>query len=149
MFANRIPLPLTIGTDIVHLPRIQRLLTKSNGRYLAPFVKRILCTTEIDDLKQRFQGLDEKCRVHQLAETAGLVRWLAGRFAAKEAARKAAGATKISWKDVRVTVQDSGQPQIFYLLQSTKVETAEQSASLSISHDREYVVATVLAPVMS
>ena len=78
---------------------------------------------------------------------ADITRWLAGRFAAKEAARKAApsGAASIGWKDVMVRIQEDGgsfgegvsrRPEIVYL---------GRVAKLSISHDGEYVVATVLA----
>lgn len=76
-----------------------------------------------------------------------MARWLAGRFAAKEAARKAApgGATSISWKDVLIRAAPassagSSRPEIIYL------NGAESRlGKLSISHDGDYVVATVLA----
>lgn len=77
-------------------------------------------------------------------------RWLAGRFAAKEAARKAAprGAASIGWKDVVVSVQEdvdasdgmSRRPEIVYVNGD-----GGRVGRLSISHDGEYVVATVLA----
>lgn len=73
-----------------------------------------------------------------------MARWLAGRFAAKEAARKAApnGAASLGWKDVmvRVSETDRGRPEVVYL----DGETA-RIGKLSISHDGDYVVATVLA----
>lgn len=88
-----------------------------------------------------------------------MTRWLAGRFAAKEAARKAApfGAASIGWKDVIVRVQEpdedlqtssesaegvSRRPEIVYLGDGDERGRAGQ---LSISHDGDYVVATVLA----
>lgn len=88
-----------------------------------------------------------------------MTRWLAGRFAAKEAARKAApeGAASIGWKDVVVQVQSgaegsrsqsqsvegvSRRPEIVYLGEEGD---AGRVGRLSISHDGEYVVATVLA----
>lgn len=86
-----------------------------------------------------------------------MTRWLAGRFAAKEAARKAApaGAASIGWKDVMVRVQDktaenttqpgvSRRPEIVFLGNEDEGVPA-RAAQLSISHDGEYVVATVLA----
>lgn len=88
---------------------------------------------------------------------ADITRWLAGRFAAKEAARKAApsGAASIGWKDVMVRVQEDGgrfgegvsrRPEIVYLGNALDGDADEgRVAKLSISHDGEYVVATVLA----
>jgi holo-[acyl-carrier protein] synthase len=88
---------------------------------------------------------------------ADITRWLAGRFAAKEAARKAApsGAASIGWKDVMVRVQEDGgrfgkgvsrRPEIVYLGNGLDGDAGDgRVAKLSISHDGEYVVATVLA----
>lgn len=74
-----------------------------------------------------------------------MASWLAGRFAAKEAARKASpdGAAELSWKDVCVTVGEgkegkSAKPEILY-------NVPGRFGRLSISHDADYVVATVLA----
>lgn len=114
-----------------------------------------------------------------------MARWLAGRFAAKEAARKAApgGAASVGWKDVVVIREDEGTTgspgSITAELESgsgtgskgrakTSVERIREMrrergsgrpgivyldanggpgrmGKLSISHDGEYVVATVLA----
>lgn len=80
-----------------------------------------------------------------------MTRWLAGRFAAKEAARKAApgGAASLGWKDVMIRVQNiesadgvSRPPEIIYLGHGDR---AARFGRLSISHDGDYVVATVLA----
>ncbi|KAI9799365.1 MAG: hypothetical protein M1833_004064 [Piccolia ochrophora] len=35
------PSALSIGTDICHVPRIRALITKNDGRWLGPFVRRI------------------------------------------------------------------------------------------------------------
>lgn len=145
------PLALNIGTDIVHLPRITRLIHR--GDYLARFTRRILTEPEQYDFRTRFalpppsfRAVDRRnppdrppCQI-----TSEMARWLAGRFAAKEAARKAApnGASSLGWKDVMVRVGDTGRgrPEIVYF----DGETA-RIGKLSISHDGEYVVATVLA----
>lgn len=75
-----------------------------------------------------------------------MARWLAGRFAAKEAARKAApgGAASMSWKEVIIRVEPdrNGRPEVVYL---KKGEDVGHVGKLSISHDGEYVVATVIA----
>lgn len=79
-----------------------------------------------------------------------MARWLAGRFAAKEAARKAApgGAASVGWKDVLVRTEEndsssggSGRPEVVYLGDG---DDSARLGKLSISHDGDYVVATVL-----
>ncbi|KAJ9492830.1 hypothetical protein VN97_g449 [Penicillium thymicola] len=152
------PFPLNIGTDIVHIPRITRLLTRPN--YLPRFTRRILCDQEQHDFHARFsEVLKARTAYHQYPPPvpADITRWLAGRFAAKEAARKAApsGAASIGWKDVMVRIQGDGgkfgegvsrRPEIVYLGSTLDGDVGEgRVAKLSISHDGEYVVATVLA----
>jgi len=47
------PFSLNIGTDIVHLPRIARLVSRPNG-YLTRFTRRILSDQEQADFRKRF-----------------------------------------------------------------------------------------------
>lgn len=155
------PYPLNLGTDIVHLPRITRLLTL-RPTYLQKFTNRILSAPEQNDLHRRFYNNhnDTNQPPIQIKITPDLTRYLAGRFAAKEAARKAApaasGASSLGWKDVLVRARPgpgpgesgsggsgSGRPEIVYL--NPQVDGGGQVGRLSISHDGEYVVATVLA----
>ncbi|KAI2821089.1 hypothetical protein CBS115989_3156 [Aspergillus niger] len=103
------PFALNIGTDIVHLPRITRLLARPN--YLTRFTHRILHAREQQDFRTRFAlpslpPLSSQTQTPNISISPDMTRWLAGRFAAKEAARKAAprGAAHISWKDVVVTM---------------------------------------------
>ncbi|ERF69628.1 hypothetical protein EPUS_03620 [Endocarpon pusillum Z07020] len=138
------PCSLSVGTDVVYLPRIRRLISKREGRNLIPFAKRILHPLEIRDLSHRhpqWQAQHEKSCV----DSESLIKWLGGRFAAKEAARKAMGATTLGWKDVRVEVKGSGEPQIICAIRDIENENIEREAKLSLSHDGDYVVATVLA----
>ncbi|KAJ5090549.1 4'-phosphopantetheinyl transferase B [Penicillium argentinense] len=183
------PYALNIGTDIVHLPRITRLLTQ-RANYLSRFTQRILSDTEQRDFHRRFKGVLHPTSPTTLTSdpskkdtsnsprtppvTPEMTRWLAGRFAAKEAARKAApkGAASIGWKDVFVSVQrdergvdgvstvtsgagtgpgegghtagdgTSRRPEIVY---RGKEGEPDRVGKLSISHDGDYVVATVLA----
>lgn len=152
------PLALNIGTDIVHIPRITRLLARPE--YLTRFTRRILCDQEQNDFHKRFsEALRDRHTYHQQPPSvpADITRWLAGRFAAKEAARKAApsGAASIGWKDVMVRIQEDGgkfgegvsrRPEIVYLGNMQDEGSSEgRVAKLSITHDGEYVVATVLA----
>ncbi|KAL5335153.1 hypothetical protein BJX70DRAFT_375884 [Aspergillus crustosus] len=156
------PYALNIGTDIVYLPRITRLLTRPT--YLTRFTRRILSETEQRDFRKRFSlPLDQTpqpdSNPHKKANerslsfgvnvTPDMARWLAGRFAAKEAARKAAvrGAASIGWKGVVVRVGDGtgqseadGRPEVVY-----RDAEVGRIGRLSISHDGDYVVATVLA----
>lgn len=139
------PCNLSIGIDTVFLPRIGRLVGKRDGRNLIPFARRILHPLELRDLSHRHpqwqsqpQGPYTGCQ--------SLTNWLGGRFAAKEAARKAIGATTLGWKDVRVEVEGpSGKPRIIYTILDVDNQNIEHEARLSISHDGDYVVATVLA----
>ncbi|KAI9933462.1 hypothetical protein ASPWEDRAFT_30307 [Aspergillus wentii DTO 134E9] len=145
------PFALNIGTDIVHLPRIARLVNRPGGDYLTRFTRRILSTQEQKDFHTRFNlHLPSSTSAPSRPPfpiTSDMTRWLAGRFAAKEAARKAApgGAAMIGWKDVVVRVGDSemgsGRPDIVYLGEDGE----GREGRLSISHDGEYVVATVVA----
>jgi holo-[acyl-carrier protein] synthase len=169
------PLALNIGTDIVHLPRITHLLQRNN--YLTRFTRRILSDSEQADFQKRFKdtlqlhtGRHASSRhptpTHPIV-TPDMTRWLAGRFAAKEAARKAApgGAASLGWKDVVVRVPEdahaegdgegdgeigvlaqegtSRRPEIVFL--GDGAGRPDRLGRLSISHDGEYVVATVLA----
>ncbi|KAJ5465224.1 4'-phosphopantetheinyl transferase B [Penicillium daleae] len=167
------PLALNIGTDIVHLPRITRLLQRPN--YLTRFTRRILSDQEQLDFQTRFKDTlpanlyRQASHPHKPAQTIitpDMTRWLAGRFAAKEAARKAApgGAASLGWKDVEVRVPqgdgDGGEMSTRGLAQVQQEGTSrrpeivflgdgdgrpDRLGRLSISHDGEYVVATVLA----
>ncbi|KAJ5604939.1 4'-phosphopantetheinyl transferase [Penicillium lagena] len=131
------PLALHLGTDIVHIPRIARLVTRP-GNYLARFTRRILCAQEQRDFTTRFalppsytsESLLSQSQRQSPTITPDMTRWLAGRFAAKEAARKAAptgGAGSIGWKDVMVRAEEedsekmsmkkgkSSRPEIVFL----------------------------------
>ncbi|KAJ5807074.1 hypothetical protein N7474_010666 [Penicillium riverlandense] len=158
------PFALHIGTDIVHIPRIARLINRP-GNYLTRFTRRILCAQEQHDFTTRFtlppsytnESLHSQSQYQSPTITPDMTRWLAGRFAAKEAARKAAptagGAGSIGWKDVMVRIEEgsertpgkngkSSRPEIVFLGVG---EEEARVGRLSISHDGEYVVATVLA----
>ncbi|RDW67165.1 holo-ACP synthase [Aspergillus mulundensis] len=150
------PLALNIGTDIVHLPRITRLINRPGG-YLTRFTRRILSEQEERDFRTRFSlppvGSPTRQRNKDIEAkatvTSEMARWLAGRFAAKEAGRKAArgGAKAVGWKDVVVRVSDGaaeGRPDIV-LFDDSEDGGRGRIGRLSISHDGEYVVATVLA----
>ncbi|PGH15065.1 holo-[acyl-carrier-protein] synthase [Polytolypa hystricis UAMH7299] len=146
------PFALNVGTDIVHLPRIIRLINRpasqnSQGNaYLNRFTRRILCDQEQNAFRVRFGDLDGCGEKRSPTQTTEIARWLAGRFASKEAAKKAApgGAAAVGWKDVMVRVESngSGRPEVIYLKEGG---SRGELGKLSISHDGDYVIATVIA----
>jgi holo-[acyl-carrier protein] synthase len=161
----RIPIsiPYTIGTDIVRIKRIHDLvfgkLQNDSGKRPSRFLRRILHPMERQDFDKRFPAafnlLDNghaqnsnhglTAQFHDTASS-----WLAGRWAAKEAARKAWGAQTLGFKDVRVEICEGGEVQIVCHGWKTSAvgqppEEAEQVGRLSISHDGEYAVAMVIA----
>jgi len=118
-----------IGTDIVKTERIEKAVEKLGER----FAKRILTPEEFTE----FQGVPQP------------VRYLAKRFAVKEAACKALGtgiAEGVSWQHFTVAHDDKGKP----LLKMTEkaLEVAQnigaRSWHLSLSDEEEYVVAFVV-----
>lgn len=100
-------------------------------------------------------------RVKARSEADRAASWLAGRWTAKEAAKKAWGASILSWKDVRVELDqgfhmpDTSRPVKIVCQPSPLKEidfgesqhqlNLQQEGRLSISHDGEYCIATVIA----
>jgi holo-[acyl-carrier protein] synthase len=122
---------LRLGTDIVYIPRIGGALERFGDRFL----QRIYTTTEQQDCG---------CLPPQTPN----INQLAGRWAAKEAVAKAllTGFRGFSYTDIEIRRQANGAPQV-----SLHGNAAALSASLgkcqwqlSLSHDRDYCVATVL-----
>ena len=120
---------LGLGTDIAEIERIEKALDRTGES----FAQRILCEEEI----LKFLQLKQKGR------------YLAKRFAAKEAASKALGtgiAKGVTFHDFCVTNDELGKP---ILSLSGKAEQIAQSLGvnhvhLSISDERHYAVATVI-----
>ncbi len=119
-----------IGVDLVHIPRIQRLLS---GNLRDKFLKRAFHTHEV-----------EKWR-HLPAERGA--QYLAGRWGVKEAVLKALGVPRIPFPEIRVEGEGGTRYRV-------KVEggAAECVARLnvremyvSVAHDGEYAIAYVIA----
>ncbi|MFV0448428.1 MAG: holo-ACP synthase [Vibrio sp.] len=118
-----------LGTDIAEIARIEKALNRSGDA----FAQRILTERELDV----FTHLKQKAR------------YLAKRFAAKEAASKALGtgiAHGVSFQDFEISNDDNGKP---VLTLSGKAQQIAQAASvcsvhLTISDERHYAVATVI-----
>ncbi|KAK0206474.1 4'-phosphopantetheinyl transferase [Desarmillaria ectypa] len=121
---------LGIGVDVVHLPRIVALIARRGPER---FAQRILSNEELQSWKTIQEG--------------DHARFLAVRWAAKEAAYKAMYPTvKPSWKDFsfRSLGQESSgsKPSLFY--RSPYLDISVGEIHSSISHDGEYVFASVL-----
>lgn len=122
---------LGIGIDIVEIERIADLLQRQPA-----FINRILTPMENVFLSQI---------VGQRA-----VEYVAGRFAAKEAASKALGTgigAKLSFTDIEIVATENGKPVIHIALEVlTNIFPTHSNLFIhvSISHSRAYAVAQVM-----
>ena len=116
---------LVTGIDIIEIHRIQKVIERWGDRFL----RRIYTSQEL-----------EFCN--------GKANRLAARFAAKEAASKALGLgiRGIAWKEIEVVRQRGRPPAV--QLHGRAAKRAEflniTQLSISISHSREYAVASVV-----
>jgi holo-[acyl-carrier protein] synthase len=122
---------LTTGVDILHVHRVQDALDRHGERFLL----RVFTTAEI-------------------AYCAGRAPELAARFAAKEAVSKALGVGMrtlsrdgIGWHEAEVINGNSGKPDVHLHGRAAQLgrELGLTQLSLSISHERDVVVAFVVA----
>lgn len=151
----RIPFPstLSVGTDIVSIARFAKYLGPNNESRLSQLTARFLVRAEIRDFKTRF-GTQELQFQQDTRNVNRAASWLAGRWAAKEAAKKAWGANLLSFKDLRIEAGPSGAVEVVCAPASgpaaaKSASILEQVAKLSISHEMDatagFAVATVLA----
>lgn len=115
-----------IGTDIVHITRMQQSLEKYGDK----FARRILTTSEFNEFKQSND------------QTA----FLAKRFAAKEATVKAMGTgfrNGLSLQHIGITHDAAGKPILDFIeLARRFVEDKKIKAThISLSDERDYAVA--------
>ncbi|KHT38171.1 holo-ACP synthase [Vibrio sinaloensis] len=118
-----------LGTDIAEIERVEKALARSGE----PFARRILTDTEFE----RFKSLKQQGR------------FLAKRFAAKEAASKALGtgiAMGVTFHDFNVTNDQHGAPILTLSDKAAELAKAKgvRHIHLSISDERHYAVATVI-----
>jgi len=118
-----------IGTDIVKVPRIKRLLKKRGDS----FAKRILHQNEYDIFKN-----------HNIA-----ANYLAKRFAAKEALSKALGtgiAKGINFEDIEVINDDDGKPHLTLHGEALKIakQLGVKNTFISLSDEKKYAIAYVI-----
>ena len=123
------PLPLSVGVDLVEIPRIRRALERWGDRFL----QRIYTPAEI-----------AHCR--------GRAPELAVRFAAKEAISKALGVGiwwpgGISWHEAEVLSDPLGKPEVY--LHGSAAERARALGldqwAISLSHSDDNGIAMVVA----
>ena len=118
-----------LGTDITEIVRIEKALSRSGDAFAA----RILTPEEL----VIFHSLNQKAR------------YLAKRFAAKEAASKALGtgiAHGVSFQDFQVSNDVNGKPLLILSGKAAEFATAAQitATHLSLSDERHYALATVI-----
>lgn len=120
-----------IGVDVVDLVRIKKI-TKNKP---IAFVKRILAEPEIE----KWQALTSELR---------RCEYLAGRFAAKEAAAKALGTGigAASFTEMITTHDECGKPKLSFLGQTLELAQtrAVNKVWLSISHTETIATAFVI-----
>lgn len=114
------------GTDIIEIERIKKSIERSGEHFL----NMIYTPKEI-----------EYCESTRNAKYSHY----AGRFAAKEAIFKAISSLlsekfEISWKDAQVVNDENGNPRVEFLNREFR---QIESMDISISHCRDYAVATV------
>jgi holo-[acyl-carrier protein] synthase len=121
---------LKIGTDICSIQRIKLAYERYGERFLAS----ILTDNERKYVSEKPKQLYER---------------LAVRFAGKEAVSKALGVgwRGINWKDVEIANKPSGAP---YVILHGRAKTLAEKLDLScfeisLSHEREFAIASVLA----
>ena len=117
------------GVDIVHILRLEKY-PKDKLQSLA---KRVLDELELQEFRQSTVP-------H---------RFLAKRFAAKEAVLKSLGCGlwQIPFRDIRIAHKDSGEPQVVLFGRALEIaqEKSVQKCIISISDEKEYCFASAIA----
>ena len=118
-----------IGTDIVEISRINRILKKSPKG----FAERILHQNELKIFKQ-----------HKSPEA-----FLAKRFSAKEAVAKALGtgiAHGVAFQDIEISNNEDGQPILTLHGKTLEIAQAKgvSHCHISLSDERNYAIAYVV-----
>ena len=115
---------MNLGVDIVLVDRINKIL---NSKKKSRFLNKVFSRSEISDSKNR-QNQSE---------------YLSGRFAAKEAIKKALSSYDetgmSSFKALEILNSESGKPYV--LINSKK----QSNINISIAHDGNYAIAFCVA----
>jgi holo-[acyl-carrier protein] synthase len=116
---------ISIGTDIIEVKRIQKILEKGKTNFL----NSVYTEKEI-----------EYCEARKIQK----YQSYAVRFAAKEAIYKAINehiGKDYSWKDFEIINEPNGKPKVNLKIKVDNLESIE----ISLSHCKEYAVAYVTA----
>jgi holo-[acyl-carrier protein] synthase len=122
-----------IGTDIIQISRIEAALVRNGDR----FAEKILGPEELEKYRKRKEKIEARG-----------IRFLATRFAAKEAFSKAVGLgmhMPMTWRAVQTLNAPGGKPFVA-VNGSLKefMETNGLTAQVSITDEVEYAVAFVI-----
>lgn len=117
---------LLSGVDLIDIQRMETAIQRHGARFLG----RIFTEREI-----------ELCQ--------GRTESLAARFAAKEAVAKALGCGigQVAWQDVEVLYDENRAPRLFLHREAARLAKQMSAAdwSISLSHERQYAIAFVVA----
>lgn len=124
---------LRLGTDIIYIPRIEKVIEQFGDRFL----RRVYTSNELLD-----------CRYEPNSPSRHAMNKLAGRWAAKEAAVKAleTGWLGVGYTDVEICRQPSGAPTVELHGRALAVVESwgQLQWQLSLSHDEDYAIATAI-----
>lgn len=128
---------MKLGTDICSVKRIKETYQKYSERFL----DRVLTAREKEYVQSR--ALKNKA-----LSLTSLSEAVAVRFAAKEAVAKALGTgwKGIYWKEVEIINTESGSPQVILSGRAKALlsRLGFSNIEISLSHERDYALATVL-----
>lgn len=115
------------GVDIIEIERVKNSIEETGGK----FCEKVYTKREI-----------EYCESKKIQK----YQHYAARFSAKEAIFKAISLDlknkyDIDWKDIEILNNESGRPYVNILKQDIEIN----SIDISISHCKEYAVASVIA----
>jgi holo-[acyl-carrier protein] synthase len=119
-----------VGVDLVHVPRVRRLLERWQERFL----ERVFTPEEVAYARGRRDPAEH----------------LAARFAAKEATLKALGtglSMGVRWREMEVRRARGERPRMALSGRTAEIGLARGVGALhvSLTHDGEYAMAQVLA----
>ncbi|KAI9865102.1 MAG: hypothetical protein M1813_002421 [Trichoglossum hirsutum] len=160
------PYPVSIGIDICKIRRIYDLISKDNGKWRGPFLRKIFNHRERRTLLPTLREKQPSAASVYPHNTWMLAQFLAGRWAAKEAAIKAIRSRRVKFHEITIESRE-GRPHMFIDLpprarsaditankaalgDGMEGEVEEEvgethEARLSISHDDAYATAVVMA----
>lgn len=123
-----------IGTDIVEVERIQKMMSDHGDHFL----ERVFTAAEIAHCQPRREAAQH----------------FAGRWAAKEAVMKALGTgftPEVGWTDIEILTHPSGQP---YVVMHGSARTCSENKGIgtiliTLSHTKTYATATAIGLAIS